>query len=421
MAKIGLASTPDVREWLDRRARELDRSELRAILGALAPAVAAVPELLADPDLIAEANAAAREMMRLLIVTVLPAIGPLGGDPAPAALVSVVRLWARRGVNLSVLMRGYRGAHAEFWRYWMADVAARIEDPALRMAVLEHSWERFSAWHEAQLAQLEAIYTEERDRWLRGAQARRAELIRSLLAGEPNDVEHARATLSYDLGRVHLGLVIWAEGEPGEVDALTELDDAVRDLARALAGGRPLTTAAGPRALWTWIPIDAQRAPVLTQELAGGLLPEQVRVAAGRPARGINGFRNTHHDAQLARRLMPLASRSARLVRFDDIELACLVSSEPGAMRRFVAHELGELAQQEPNVGRLRETARVYLACGANAREAAERLNMHKNTVHYRLGRIEELLGRPIGERRLELEVALMLVHTLGDRVLPAS
>jgi DNA-binding PucR family transcriptional regulator len=70
-------------------------------------------------------------------------------------------------------------------------------------------------------------------------------------------------------------------------------------------------------------------------------------------------------------------------------------------------------------VARLRETARVYLACGANAREAAERLTMHKNTVHYRLSRIEDLLGHPITERRLELEVALTLVHTLGDRILP--
>jgi DNA-binding PucR family transcriptional regulator len=94
------------------------------------------------------------------------------------------------------------------------------------------------------------------------------------------------------------------------------------------------------------------------------------------------------------------------------------MSSEPGAMRRLVAHALGALAGRDATAARLRETARVYLECGANAREAAERLNMHKNTVHYRLARIEELRGRPITEGRLELEVALMLTHTLGTRVL---
>jgi DNA-binding PucR family transcriptional regulator len=97
------------------------------------------------------------------------------------------------------------------------------------------------------------------------------------------------------------------------------------------------------------------------------------------------------------------------------------VASEPEAMRRVVADELGALGRRDPGVERLRETARVYLECGGNAREAAERLNMHKNTVHYRLARVEELRGRPVEERRLELEVALMLAHLLGDRVLPVD
>ena len=61
----------------------------------------------------------------------------------------------------------------------------------------------------------------------------------------------------------------------------------------------------------------------------------------------------------------------------------------------------------------------VNYQCGGNAREAAERLTMHKNTDHYRLARVEELRGRPVGERRLEFEVALMLAHVFGDRVLP--
>jgi DNA-binding PucR family transcriptional regulator len=97
------------------------------------------------------------------------------------------------------------------------------------------------------------------------------------------------------------------------------------------------------------------------------------------------------------------------------------MTGEPELTRRLVADELGGLAQRDPNVARLRETARVYLACGANAREAAEHLHMHmhKNTVHYRLARAEELRGRPIGERRPELEVALNLAHALVDRVLP--
>jgi DNA-binding PucR family transcriptional regulator len=263
--------------------------------------------------------------------------------------------------------------------------------------------------------QLELIYAEQRDRWLHGAQARRAEVIRALLAGEPLAGEEAGATLGYDLRTMHTALVLWAEDDVREADALTALDEAVR----ALGGGPALTLAAGSRALWAWIPTDGRLGRPSSREAAGAALPPGVRVAAGRTARGVEGFRTSHEDAQLVRRLMPVAGGAARLVSFDDVELACLMSSEPDAMRRFVAHELGDLALREPNAARLRETVRVYLACGANAREAAERLSMHKNTVHYRLARTEELLGHRIAERRLELEVALMLAHTLGDRVLP--
>jgi hypothetical protein len=408
----------EVLEWLDRRARELDESELRAILAALAPVVIAVPELAADEDLAAETSAATREMMRLLIVSALPGSAPPAGGAPPAALVSLVRTWAQRGVDLSVLMRGYRSAHAEFWRYWMADVTARENDPELRMAVLEHCWARVSEWHELQLAQLEAIYAQQRDRWLRGAQARRAETIRLLLGGEVVDGETASATLGYDLRRVHAAIVLWTDGEP-DGDALAVLEDAARELARRVEGGRPLSLAAGAHAVWAWIPVVGGALGTNAHDRADGWLPDGVRVAVGRAAPGVEGFRTSHQDAQLVRRVMALAARPPRLVSFDEVELVCLISGEPEAMRRLVAHELGELATRDPNVARLRETARVYLACGANAREAAERLTMHKNTVHYRLSRIEDLLGHPITERRLELEVALTLVHTLGDRILP--
>jgi DNA-binding PucR family transcriptional regulator len=405
-----------VLDWLDNRARELDEADVRAMVDALSPAASAIPEVAADEDLLTETDAAAAELTRLLIGSALPAVEPLPRDAAPAVLVSIVRVWARRGIDLRGLMRGYRRAQGAFWRYWMADVAARIEDPALRMAVLEHSWDRISAWYDAQMDQVEAIYGEERDRWLRGAQARRAGLIRTLLAGENVDHQEAERTLGYDLRPVHTALVLWADAE--DPDALTRLEEAARDLARAADGARAVTLPAGSAALWAWIAADGEAAAPAWRALA---LPDGVRVAAGRPARGAEGFRSSHQDAQLVRRLMPFAGRPEPLVGFADVALACLMSSEPEAMRRVVADELGALGRRDPNIERLRETARVYLECGANAREAAERLNMHKNTVHYRLARVEELRGRPVEDRRLEFEVALMLAHLLGDRVLPAD
>src|SRR4051794_7360376 len=226
------------------------------MVAALSPAAAAIPEVTSDDDLRAEADAAARELTRLMLAA-LPAVGPVP-DAAPAVLVSVVRVWARRGLDLRALLRGYRRAQSGFWRYWMADVAARIEDPALRMAVLEHTWDRISAWYEAHMEQAEAIYAEERDRWLRGAHARRAELIRALLAGENVEREEAETALGYDLRRVHTALVLWADGDAP--DSLRELEDAVRELARSAGGAPALTLPAGTSALWAWIAVDGEAA-----------------------------------------------------------------------------------------------------------------------------------------------------------------
>ena len=48
----------------------------------------------------------------------------------------------------------------------------------------------------------------------------------------------------------------------------------------------------------------------------------------------------------------------------------------------------------------------------------AERLVLHKNTVQYRIRKAEESLGHPIGENRLNVELALLASHWLDAAVL---
>ncbi|WP_242625571.1 helix-turn-helix domain-containing protein [Streptomyces sp. BK022] len=50
----------------------------------------------------------------------------------------------------------------------------------------------------------------------------------------------------------------------------------------------------------------------------------------------------------------------------------------------------------------------AYLDSGGSYTQAATRLHLHKNTVHYRIRKAEELLGRPLAEDRLDVEVALL-------------
>jgi len=60
----------------------------------------------------------------------------------------------------------------------------------------------------------------------------------------------------------------------------------------------------------------------------------------------------------------------------------------------------------------------VFLNCGSSYKAAADQLNMHFNTVKYRIGRAVARRGRDIGSDRLEVELALLVCHWFGSAVL---
>ena len=55
-------------------------------------------------------------------------------------------------------------------------------------------------------------------------------------------------------------------------------------------------------------------------------------------------------------------------------------------------------------------TLRTYFACGANAREAADKLFLHRNSLLYRLSRIEGLIGADLKNPRVGLMLQLGLL-----------
>jgi DNA-binding PucR family transcriptional regulator len=148
-----------------------------------------------------------------------------------------------------------------------------------------------------------------------------------------------------------------------------------------------------------------------------------VRVALGAAATGLPGFRSSHQEAQRARALISArgAGCSSELpvaTDYDDVALAAMLAEHPTTLRAWVSRTLGDLARDDTTTERLRETLRAYLAADRSSTGAAARLHLHKNTVHYRLRQAEELLGRPLAGARLDIEVALLVCHHLGDAVL---
>jgi DNA-binding PucR family transcriptional regulator len=87
-------------------------------------------------------------------------------------------------------------------------------------------------------------------------------------------------------------------------------------------------------------------------------------------------------------------------------------------LRAWVAKTLGGLAADDELHGRLRGTLLLFLQQGGSYKTTAERLTLHKNTVQYRIRRAEESLGRPVGENRQDVELALLVSQWLGSSVL---
>jgi hypothetical protein len=99
------------------------------------------------------------------------------------------------------------------------------------------------------------------------------------------------------------------------------------------------------------------------------------------------------------------------------VNAAALLGKNLPEARAWVGEMLGPLSADSENDARLRETLRIFLRHGTY-KTAAEELNLHFNSVKYRVLRAAERRGKPIGDDRLDVELALLICHWFGTAVL---
>lgn len=95
-------------------------------------------------------------------------------------------------------------------------------------------------------------------------------------------------------------------------------------------------------------------------------------------------------------------------------------------LREFYNEVLGRLLEHDSkNGGELLQTLECYFKCHGSPTEMAEKMHLHRNTLLYRLRRIEEILGVKLqdeenaeasAETRLALHLALRIGEVLGER-----
>ena len=347
----------------------------------------------------------------------------LSAVQAPAASLEYARRRAQRGTPLTALLRAYRLGHTCF-SDWLLKELARQTDDALMITAATLGMSKIVAGYVDQTSEeIVAAYTRERENWLRNRSAARAARIRGLLSGARADMRAAEAILGYRLRQYHVGVVCWTGDAAASVDNITRLDRALREIAgQAACSGDPLLLPRDESSAWAWLPLGIRdRFDSAAASTAG--VDGDIHFAFGDAEKGTAGFRLTHQQAVAAQAVaLAAGSPARRVVAFSEVAPVAMMLGSTELLRAWVLSTLAGLAADDEHHARLRDTLLVFLQAGGSYKTTAERLLLHKNTVQYRIRKAQESLGRPVGDNRHDVELALQASHWLGASVLqPAA
>jgi len=255
------------------------------------------------------------------------------------------------------------------------------------------------------------------------------EFVEALLAGTYSSEEAMRERaerLGFDLDGTAAVLVARAEGGStgNGVRAQHEMLRAGHGWIQRRAPGALCTVRSG--GLAALVPLGAERDEPALQRLAadlrlecgGAVGSEQVAVGAGRPKPGIGGVRASYREAEQALTMGLRLFGGGRVVGFGDLGLYRLLYALQGhpELREFYDDQVRSLLDYDRRTGAgLMRTLDAFFRCHGSPTEMASVLHLHRNTVLYRLRRIEEIghLRLDDPETRLNLHLCLRVREVL--------
>jgi DNA-binding PucR family transcriptional regulator len=329
---------------------------------------------------------------------------------------------AQRGVPANALVRAYRIGHKVVLDMIFEEIHQVDADPALgldvfgRIAAISF---RYIDWISQQVVE---VYEAERDRWLENRSRVRDVRIAEILEGGDIDVDAMIKAIRYPLRKVHLGLVVRLSDDVNPGNEFVRLERFLDELAEHMDAGSALFVAADRVSGWGWIPLGPNDTdPVERVRRFVVNHAEAPYVALGEALPGVDGFRRSHRQAQSAHRVAVAAGSSTpRVTAFSDpgLSAAALMGTDISEARAWVGEVLGPLATNSANDAMLRETLALFLRERGSYKAAAEQLHLHVNSVKYRIQRAIQRRGRPIGDDRLDVEIALLVCQWFGAVVL---
>jgi hypothetical protein len=323
--------------------------------------------------------------------------------------LQITRTLVRVGLSLPLQMRAYRVGSQYWLQRWSEAVMASGDytDAATLVGAVKEGISFQLGWLEIVTERVSEEYRLEAERIAIDRTFVRAADIRQALHADDLDVDEIGRRLGFRFRKRHVALVL--RDCRDTLDSDGKMEDTLDRLGRAVGASRPLVARVDLRTTWCWLECQGSE-PLHLPPPEGDIIAAQ-----GRPAKGLDGFRRSHHEALSAMRVaMLMGRRGSTITYYDEVDIASICSVDPGLCFQFIHDELGPLATNGARIALLRTTLEAFYAANSNCRAAAVALGIHHNTVRYRLDQMEDLLGRSLGERRLALELALHLAGSIG-------
>ncbi|MGN6274731.1 MAG: PucR family transcriptional regulator [Solirubrobacterales bacterium] len=343
-----------------------------------------------DPEYVAGVQEATREAIDYAIAGIETGVSL--SEALPAAVAKQARRAARSGIPLDTVLRRYHAGDRRLSE-WMTGVAGDIPPGALQEIVRTQGLivDRLTAG-------VAAEFKRELERSGQTPPQRLRERVRAMLDG----LRDHDSRLPYDFRGWHLGLI----GTGGGVE------DGIRRAARQADRQVLCVPGISDDRVWAWLGGRAKPDIGVIEAALEQCVPEAASICVGGLHPGLEGWRLTHAEAEIA--LQVAIYKPATVTRSRDVVLLSAVLRDPSLTESIMETFLRPLDIGNGRGPVLRQTLRSYLGAEQNAATTAHRLEIDRATVRRRLTSVETLLGLKIDTYAPQLQVALAIEELLA-------
>ncbi|WP_085996734.1 PucR family transcriptional regulator [Nocardia niigatensis] len=325
--------------------------------------------------------------------------GGAGRRLQPATVVGRVK--AEVGVPIAAVLHAYRMAGRLLWERALIAATGTNLDALPQLG--SEMWRILDDYSGA-AADAYADYLTER---VRRHDFERRAMLRRLFDGEADDPTQRDIARALHLPPVGSFVVVHAETDSGAIEPLFGIEERLRtDFVESIWLSEPgarigLLNVATAR--------SHDRALSRLRSHATG------RIGVSRPFPTPGSAGTALREAELAGRCAPPGS--ATVTSYGSTPIPLVLAHAPSASRELADDVLGPVLELPPEErDTLLDTLELWFECGGSNTEVAQRLHYHRNTIHYRLRRIETLTERRCSDPKAaaELYIALHAARLTG-------